>query len=84
MNDFPKIDSVWYNVSNYLCLLSVRNENDLMFLIQDLKDKNIKFSVFREPDIGDQVTAIAIEPGTKSKRICSKLSLALLGEKIAC
>jgi len=41
------------------------------------KEKEIKFSIFREPDFDDEITAIALEPGRKSKKLCSKLNLAL-------
>jgi hypothetical protein len=40
-------------------------------------EQGIRFSVFKEPDIDNQITAIALEPGSKSKKICSNLSLAL-------
>jgi len=83
IKDFPEIDDEWYRNSNYLCLLCVRNENELLSLMNYLTKENIKFSVFREPDIGDQVTSIAVEPGKHSKRICCRLPLAL-SEKITC
>lgn len=83
MNDYPEIDKEWYTKSNYLCLLSVKDEQALLFLTQKLEHDNVKFSIFKEPDIGNQITAIAVEPGIKSKRICCRLSLAL-SEKIAC
>lgn len=67
----------WYQTSNYLGLLSVANESELTRLAEEAKRHDIRFSVFREPDIDNQVTAIALEPGTKSKKLCSKLKLAL-------
>ena len=81
INDYPEIDKEWYESSNYLCLLSVDNENELLLLITKLSKANIRFSLFREPDIGNQITAIAVEPGKHSKRICSSLSLALSTNK---
>lgn len=67
----------WYQASNYLGLLSVSNEDELLRLIEQAKQNNIKFSIFKEPDIDNQITAIALEPGIKSKKLCSKLKLAL-------
>jgi hypothetical protein len=37
----------------------------------------LRFSIFREPDFDNQVTAIAIEPGENGKKFCSSLPLAL-------
>jgi peptidyl-tRNA hydrolase len=67
----------WYQTSNYLGLLSVANESELEQLVEQAKRNNIRFSVFKEPDIDNQITAIAFEPGIHSKKLCSKLKLAL-------
>lgn len=75
--EHPEKDKEWFENSNYLGLLSVSNEEALQFLITQAIDKEIKFSVFREPDIDNQITAIALEPSAKSKKLCAKLKLAL-------
>jgi len=49
----------------------------LVKLIEEASEKGLKFSVFREPDIDNQITSVAIEPGNKSKKLCSRLKLAL-------
>lgn len=74
---YPEISKEWFQRSNYLGFLSVQNEEDLIKLISKAQEKNIKFSVFREPDIDNQITAIALEPGNKSKKLCANLKLAL-------
>lgn len=43
-----------------LCV--VKSEDKLKSVCKELMDKKIKFSEFREPDIGNQLTAIASEP----------------------
>lgn len=53
------------------------NEQELVRLTEEAAKNEIKFSIFREPDIDNQITAIALEPGNKSKKLCSKLKLAL-------
>jgi len=75
--EHPEVDREWFESSNYLGLLSVENEAELAQLIDQAQNLGIKFSIFREPDIGDQITAIAIGPGPKSKKLCSRLPLAL-------
>jgi hypothetical protein len=77
VNDHPDIDMEWYSKSNYLGLLSVRDEYDLKELVSKACKFGIRYSVFREPDIGNQITAICLAPGPKTKRLCSRLPLAL-------
>ena len=67
----------WFNISNYLGLLSVDNEAELVSLTEKAAQLDIKFSIFREPDIDNQITAVALEPGSLSKKLCSNLPLAL-------
>lgn len=73
----PEIYQEWFKKSNYLGLLSVANEYELNNLIERAINSGIKFSVFKEPDIGNQITAITFEPGIKSKKLCANLKLAL-------
>lgn len=75
--EHPEEDKLWYEVSNYLGLLSVENEQELTTLVEKAQSLDIKFSIFREPDIGDQITAIALEPGSRTKKLCNNLQLAL-------
>ncbi len=72
-----ELDRMWYQNSNYLGLLAVKDEHELSLLIQQAQQANIPFSIFREPDIDNQITAIALAPGVKSKKLCSRIKLAL-------
>lgn len=76
VQEHPEIDREWYTKSNYLALLVVKNEQDLVSLLHKAAAKGLRSSVFKEPDIGNAITAIALEPGPKSKRLCSSLPLA--------
>lgn len=58
-------------------MLAVKDENHLKHLIGKLSQKGIKLSIFNEPDIDNQVTAITIEPGILSRKMCSNIPLAL-------
>ncbi len=75
--EHSETNKCWFEQSNYLGLLSVDSEAELVILAQEAENKGIKYSVFREPDIDNQITAIALEPGSKSKKLCNKLKLAL-------
>ena len=74
--EHPEVAQLWFK-DPYLAQLSVENEHDLKVLIAKLKKYNIKYSVFREPDIDNQITAIAIEPSDQTRKIVSNLPLML-------
>ena len=73
----PQEDDTWFQTSNYLVLLETEDEESLQKLLSLAEMKGIKFSFFREPDFDNAITAAAFEPGGKTKRLCSKLKLAL-------
>ena len=66
--EHPEIHKEWFEQSNYLGLLSVANEYELTQLIEKALLHGIKCSVFKEPDIDNQITAIALAPGPKTKK----------------
>lgn len=75
--DHPDIDSEWFKSSNYLAWLSVENEVELFRLITAANDAGIKWSAWREPDVGGAITAIALEPSPATVQLCKNLPLAL-------
>ena len=79
--EHPEIDKEWYQVSNYLGFLSVSDEQSLQNLILRLQANDIKVSIFREPDIKNQITAIAIQPCEESRKLLSNLPNALKKHK---
>lgn len=74
---FPDINGEWYNMSNYLALLSVVDESALKRLYSRAHKSGLKACAFIEPDIGFKITAIAIEPSKRTKELCKSLPLAL-------
>jgi hypothetical protein len=58
-------------------VLSHSNEKQLLKLSERLTEASILHTVFREPDIGNAVTAIAIEPHEIAYKLTSNLPLAL-------
>lgn len=76
-NEHPILYKDWYYFSKAITLLAVPNEDELKYLISKLSEKKILFSIFIEPDINNQVTAIAIAPSLEAKKLCSSIPLAL-------
>ncbi len=76
-NEHFSIYQDWCNFSKAITLLAVKNEDELKYLISKLSQKEIPFSVFIEPDVNNQVTAIAVAPSLEAKKLCSSIPLAL-------
>lgn len=74
---YPVLASEWHSASNYLALLSVKDEMALTRLLSEVNCRGLKVVPFHEPDLGNSLTAIAIEPGREARRLCSGLPLAL-------
>lgn len=75
--DHPDRDQEWFKSSNYLAWLSTENEIELMRLLVAAQDLGLKWSAWREPDVGGAITAIAIEPSPKTVELCKNLPRAL-------
>ena len=75
--EHSEIACKWFECSNYLAVLSVRNEQELLNLIDKASKKGLKYSIFFEPDLKYEITAMALEPGKESKKLCGKVKLAL-------
>ena len=62
------IHEEWKNGT--MVYLKVKNEKDMLQLINKLKTENVKFSAFIEPDIGNQYTALScIDTGVRFKNL---------------
>lgn len=70
-----EIAKKWNKDSKYLIFLTVENELELNELIQKAKILKIKYTKFHEPDINNELTAIAFEPCLETKRLTSNLPL---------
>jgi hypothetical protein len=75
--EHPITNKNWYEKSNYVGFLSVSNEEELLFLSRKAMMLEIECSIYREPDINNEIAAIALAPGKRSKKLCSNLKLAL-------
>ena len=72
----PVADQSWYAKSKTLVMLSVPDEDRLVSLQADAKGLEVSCAGFREPDLDDTLTAIALGPD--ARRLCRGLPLALL------
>jgi peptidyl-tRNA hydrolase len=77
IEEHPQIDRYWFDASNTIVLLEVPNKLELIRLHKKAREARIPHSVFREPDLRDDLTAIALAPSGRS--LCSGLPLALRG-----
>jgi len=79
--DFPSESKEWFTNSNYLIFLSVENEKELIGLTEKLSQEGILFSKFYEPDLNNQLTAIAFLSSDKTKKLTHHLPLLLKQDK---
>lgn len=67
----------WFRESNHLCFLSVGDEKELDALCGTLFTHDVVHTMFREPDMGMSLTAVAIEATDRASELVKKLKLAL-------
>lgn len=70
------LQNEWYFKSNYIVLLSCENEESLKNLLLKANIKDIKYSAFTEPDLNNELTAVAFEPCEDTCKLVSNLPLA--------
>ena len=78
-HEHPELAKEWQTKSNYLAFLTVADEEQLIKLISKAILTGIKHTIFREPDIDNQITAVAFEPSEASRKLTS--SCPLLGKE---
>ncbi len=74
---YPAEELEWYQNSNYIAVLAAKDELELKALIERLEKKKIKYAFFREEAFDNEITAVAIEPGDRGRRVTSGFPLAL-------
>ena len=74
-----QIFEAWQKGSNYLACLAAKNEEQLWHLAAKLDHYGIKYTLFKEPDIENELTAIAVEPISDAlhKKVLKKYQLTL-------
>lgn len=77
MVTFPIVARRWHKNHKNLIVLAAPNELALVNLFKKVEEAGLKCVLFREPDIANEVTVIAIEPNDLTYRMTSSLPLAL-------
>ena len=64
--EHPEADREWYACSNTLVLLEIVNEAALLLLHAAARERDIPVSLFREPDLQNAATALALDPSGRT------------------
>ena len=70
----------WVRLSNYLIIKEAPDEAALRAVVDRARLRGHKHSLFTEPDYGDSLTAVAVEPDGRS--LCARFPLALSGLEV--
>lgn len=79
----PELIAPWHADSNFLVIVAAPGEGALMDLATAAHQAGIAWHAVREPDCNDEITALALEPGSIARRLCAELPLALKGAAMA-
>jgi hypothetical protein len=74
---YPQVAARWHLQSNHLIFLSVPDLPSLQELLDRLCIAGLQCATFYEPDIGDALTAFAVEPSPLVRKYCGGLPLCL-------
>lgn len=66
----------WFDTSNNLVVLQVKHEAHLLDWALTLKELGAITSSFYEPDLDDELTAVAVAPSPQVEQAVSSLPLA--------
>lgn len=75
--DFPDLDKHWFENSNYLVCLSAPDLKSLTAIRDGALALGLAVSSFYEPDLNNELTAIAVAPSDAARKLLSRLPLAL-------
>jgi len=75
-NEYKEEHKFWHATSNSLVVLTVSDEKQLWELTEKLSRMGLRASLFKEPDIGHELTAVAVVPCLGAKKPLSSFPLA--------
>ena len=71
----PAATAAWTAASNTIAVVGVRDETALAELLHRAGTYGLATAAFREPDLGDALTAVALGPDALTARLCRGLPL---------
>ena len=75
--DWPALAGRWLTESEFLVVVAVPDELALAELAARAVEEGIARTIWREPDLDNAITAVALEPGEVAARLCAQMPLAL-------
>lgn len=66
----------WHTTNNTLVILEARTYEEILFYKEKAEKRFIETFEFREPDIGNLITAIAFSPHHENRKLFANLPLA--------
>lgn len=72
----PEVARTWHRVSNSIIVLETKDAESLSDLLVSAENKGLDVVIFREPDFGDEITALAFSPSQSTKEFLSELPCA--------
>lgn len=72
----PEAADRWYEISNSIICLEVEDGAALSALQEDAVRQGLSVTEFREPDLGDEITALAFSPSEKTRKFLSNVRCA--------
>lgn len=77
-DEHPTFARSWLHRSNHLVVVAVPDEDALLALATEASlGRGLCITKVNEPDLGDEFTAIALQPGEAAQQLCARLPLAL-------
>lgn len=67
----------WWHNSNTVVVMECASQDDLFKIEKKAIERGIEYELFREPDMNNEATAIALFPCDESRKITSNYRLAL-------
>jgi hypothetical protein len=81
IHEHPAVSKQWKEESNSIITLSTKDEQSLTDYFNRLKELTPYVTSFYEPDVEDQMTAIAVYGTPSIRKVLSNLPLALKQSK---
>lgn len=76
-HEHPVITDDWYLNSTYLVLVTAKSSYHLELIADQAEQADLVVSRWFEPDMGDELTAIAIAPSLIASKLMANLPLTL-------